>query len=48
MSQYIAKDNVPSGEGVRIAIVTTEWNDNITRRLTESAVATIEEAWSGG
>ena len=43
MSQYIAKDNVPSGEGVRIAIVTTEWNDNITRRLTESAVATLKK-----
>lgn len=43
MSQYIAKDNVPSGKGVRIAIVTTEWNDNITGRLTESAVATLKK-----
>ncbi len=41
MSEYISKGNVPSGEGVRIAIVTTEWNDDITGRLVKSAVATL-------
>ena len=34
-------DDIPSGEGLRIGIVLSEWNHEITNALLEGAVSTL-------
>ncbi|NJK87390.1 MAG: 6,7-dimethyl-8-ribityllumazine synthase [Bacteroidales bacterium] len=36
-------DNVPSGKGMKIGIVVSEWNDGITFPLLEGAVTTLKK-----
>lgn len=34
---------VPNAQGMRIGIVVSEWNDNITSELTEGAISTLKK-----
>jgi len=37
------KNKIPSGKGMKIGIVVSEWNDEITEKLKDAAVTTLTE-----